>query len=297
MSEIVLERSTFKAETFSGKKKDWTKWSMKFKTRAHLIGYVKVMMGEYVIPPDDLDLDLTTSEGKMDHSVRAANQVAFNDLLSACMDDVSFGAVAQAVTEDLPYGDSSLAWTNLASRYEACTSANIVALKREFLNCKMENDMDDPELWITELERRRTQLMLFGASHKIIISDLDIMMHVLNYLPTSIYESGIEAMEYQLGDKKNPLTIVEMKVRISARYQRYKSTQEPAKEAALLTQFKGRCRSCGKVGHKQAKCPDNKRKKYQNFGALCKVILVWSIVQIHDFIIVHSGDYLNGVIL
>ena len=66
MEEIVLEKASFKAEPFSGKKKDWRKWSRKFKTRAHLIGYVKVMMGEYVIPTDDMFLNLSTKEGKMD---------------------------------------------------------------------------------------------------------------------------------------------------------------------------------------------------------------------------------------
>jgi hypothetical protein len=66
-------------------------------------------------------------------------------------------------------------------------------------------------------------------------------------------------MEKCIGDKLNPLSIDELKEDLNLRYERLSSNSESTrnddydKEKVLfVTQFKGKCRNFGKLGHKSA---------------------------------------------
>jgi Zinc knuckle len=68
-------------------------------------------------------------------------------------------------------------------------------------------------------------------------------------------------MEKHIGDKLNPLSIDELKEDLNLRYERLSSKSEYTKnddygkeKALLVTQFKRKCRNCGKLGHKSAQC-------------------------------------------
>jgi hypothetical protein len=68
-------------------------------------------------------------------------------------------------------------------------------------------------------------------------------------------------LEKRIGSKENPLNIYEFKEELILRYERLLMKTETAKindlveeKALVVTQFKGKCRNRGKIGHKAAQC-------------------------------------------
>ena len=92
------------------------------------------------------------------------------------------------------------------------------------------------------------------------MTDEQFLIQVLNSL-TGDYELQMTLMEKRIGNKENPLTIDELKEDLNLRYERLSSKSESTRnddygeeKALFVTQFKGKCRNCGKLGHKSAQC-------------------------------------------
>jgi hypothetical protein len=82
------------------------------------------------------------------------------------------------------------------------------------------------------------------------------LIQVLNSL-TGDYELQMTLMEKRIGNRENPLTIDELKEDLNLRYERISFKSESTRndnygeeKALFVTQFKGKCRNCGKLGHK-----------------------------------------------
>ena len=78
---------------------------------------------------------------------------------------------------------------------------------------------------------------------------------------TGDYKLQMTLMEKRLVNKENLLSIDELKYDLNLRNERLSSKSESAKnddcgkeKALFTTQFKGKCRNCGKLGHKSAQC-------------------------------------------
>ena len=176
--ETSIEKA-IRVISFTGKLEDWRMWSRKFLARARVKKYKEVLMGTQKVPSHDEDLDLTTEAGKVKQKARTNNDNAYNDLLLSCADEVSFGAVDEAVTDELPDGDACLAWKNLNAKYEPKMAASLVILKKEFADSALEDSTKDPDEWIADLERLRQRMKTLKAP----IADEDFIIHVLNNLP------------------------------------------------------------------------------------------------------------------
>ena len=192
------------------------------------------MEGKDKAPKHDAALDETTADGKKDKQAREANEKAYNDLLLSCEEEVCFGAVDEAITEDLPDGDAKLAWDNLKARYESTTGASKIQLKKEFSDSRLEDVETDPDEWIADLERIRQRLKTMEAP----ITDTDFMVHILNNL-TVEYENLVESMEVELEDTVNPLTVKILRERLRSKYQGLKRQTTQETDKALVHQFKG----------------------------------------------------------
>jgi hypothetical protein len=86
------------------------------------------------------------------------NSKAYGDFMMCFMDDVNFGIVEDATTDNLESGCSCTAWKNLCNKHDSSTAATMVQLKKEFTTPKLKKLLVNPEVWITELEilqRRR----------------------------------------------------------------------------------------------------------------------------------------------
>ena len=236
---------------FSGEQGDWRMWSRKFLARAKIKGYKNVMIGKQVLPVEGSESDgLTEAERK----IVALNEAAYNDLLLSCKDEVSFGAVDEAITDKYPDGDSQVAWMNLLAKYEPRTSASKVELKKKFADSKLEEGQD-PDAWITELERTRQLLKDIGYT----MDDEDFMIHILNNL-TRDYESTVERLETQV-DKISVTDLrseIRQKFRCLQKYEGEDPSGDQEKALAGFKPFKGFCFQCGKQGHKSADCKSNK---------------------------------------
>jgi len=94
-------------------------------------------------------------------------------------------AIVDAVpTTDLPDGDAAKAWKWLLAKYKPSTESEKVRLNWEFMTSKLKTASDDPDAWLTELERKCQCMKTLGMTK----NDNDIIWHVLNNLPKSMTE-------------------------------------------------------------------------------------------------------------
>ena len=248
---------------FSGKKEAWTMWSRKFVTRAMTKKYKDVLLGTIVPPKHDEDLNVQTADGRVKAKAREANERAYNDLMLSCEEDVCFGIVDAARTENLPDGDAAKAWKGLLAKYEPSTAAEKVKLDREFTKSALKNASDDPDAWLTELERKRQQMKTLGMTKE----DDDIIRHVLNNLPKE-YDATVEHLEYLM--KKEELTLEVLRDTLNSRFEKLSiregKNDEADEEKALVAgnfkkKFKGACRLCGVIGHQANQCWEDEKNK------------------------------------
>jgi hypothetical protein len=98
------------------------------------------------------------------------------------------------------------------------------------------------------------------------------IVQALNSL-TSDYKLQMLLLEKQIGNKDNPLSIEELKEELNLRFERLSTSQNNnlGEESALFTsQFKGKCRNCGKLGHTQRNVSQSKLMKKNQM--LCAII-------------------------
>ena len=95
----MSEEKAIRIIPFSGKKNDWRQWSRKFLAIAHRLGFKEYMDGTKTIT--------STSSADEIHK----NTQAYNEMLLAMSDDVSFGLVNESTTTLCPDGDAKLART------------------------------------------------------------------------------------------------------------------------------------------------------------------------------------------
>ena len=97
------------------------------------------------------------------------------------------------------------------------------------------------------------------------------MMHIMNNLPSS-YDSLIENLEDRLDSIVDPLTISMLRDKLSEKYKKIKKrkgikaydsddSDDDEEKALFAKTFKGRCRKCGKFGHKAVDCSSVERSR------------------------------------
>jgi Zinc knuckle len=145
-------------------------------------------------------------------------------------------------------GNAALAWEKLKKKYDPISAPSLVKTERTFRESKLSKD-EDPDVWITNLEDLRIKLEVMGS----------IMIQILNNL-TEEYELQ-SLLEKHIVDANNPLTLEKLKEELTLRFERLTSKIDSAKlkgsfdeKALFMGQFKGKCRNCGKLGHKASQC-------------------------------------------
>ena len=263
---------------FSGKTKDWRMWSKQFLALSGKREYKDILLGTVSPPPDSDVLDLSTDAGKAKLAARKANDNAYHDLILANQTKVAFNIIDKSISTDLPNGYAFAAWKNLTSKYDSKSTVKAVTLSEQYNSSKLNNTKTDPETWIVYLEILQSRL----NDMKYQVSDNHLMIHILLNLPEE-YDTLVETMEKELNNSTDPLTIEGMKERLHAKWERMNrrngddnDDDENNEEALFMAknneikgealfgkkQFKGRCRICGKIGHKGADCFLNPKNKY-----------------------------------
>jgi hypothetical protein len=217
-------------------------------------------LGKVLIPKSSEVFDEKTDEVKRMLRIIDLNEMAFTELVlsidvSSSSGKIAFGTVKSCKTKDYKDVHAGLSWERLKKKYDPVSAPSLVKIERLFRECILGKD-EDLEIWITNLEDLRLKLEVMGS----FMTDDQFMIQVLNSL-TNDYELQMLLLEKRIGSKENPLTIDELKEELSLRYERLLMKTETAKvillgeeKALVVTQFKGKCRNCGKIGHKAAQC-------------------------------------------
>ena len=267
---------------FNGTKEDWPVWEQKFLTRSKNKGYRNILNGKIKAPKDSKVIDSTTDEGKEELKARKANDDAYEDLILSIEGDtkegrVAFGIVKGCKTKELTDGDANLAWTRLTNKYESKSIPSMLKLKKNFTNSKFK-DYGDPDEWITVLEEIQTKILEAAPTKtEYHISDESLMMNVINGLPRT-YDIERNDLEKEL--ENGSLDITALRLKLSTRHERLEDedeTHESEEEESAMTaqggpkrfkkKYKGRCKKCGKYGHKSADCrsdPSNSNNNWYN---------------------------------
>ena len=143
--------------------------------------------------------------------------MAYNDLMLAMTEDVSFGLVDEAISSTYPEGDARSAWGRLMQRYESQMNTSRVKLIGHFTSSRLKKNHQDPDPWISELELMRIRFKKMGSN----IDDEYLMMHSMNNLP-SAYNGLMENLEDKLDSALDPVTISVLRDKISKKYERIK---------------------------------------------------------------------------
>ena len=176
MDEINVGGST-KLLIFNEKIELWYQWSRCFLERAEIMGYKDILDGNWtqVIVKDPLTDD-DTHEDNMNKFILATKKAkgcAYNDLLTACNDYVSFSCVDEA------HRDPFLEWTNLQEHFEPKTGSSKIQMTKQFSLCSLKSGQN-PDEWFSQLEKIRYQLK---TNYKFEFDDDYVIVHIMNNLP------------------------------------------------------------------------------------------------------------------
>ena len=115
---------------------------------------------------------------------------------------VSFCIVKVCKTEDYSNGNAQKDSKCLSGKYIDKSAPTLIKIKRKVAKSRLKKNTKDPEEWITELEELCDHLENMGS----IMSDEDLMIHVLNNLPSE-YELQVEQMEEKVNKDDSPLAL------------------------------------------------------------------------------------------
>lgn len=247
---------------FDGKKENWAMWSEKFLIRSISRGYHGILTGEVTVPKSDTG---TETEGQESESkaketadiIKKANTLGYGDLITAMENTTAFNLVRGSKTAELPQGDLAKAWKVLTNRYEPKTKAAMSETKLEFAQSKLKQGQE-PEEWIAALEALQFRLHELGST----LSDEDMLIHILNNL-TKEYDTIVELHQDKIGLESGGLTLEVLREVLAAKFKRINKPADAEQALAISTgkKFKGKCRVCGKIGHKAADCWEREGNK------------------------------------
>ena len=243
---------------FSNRTEDWDEWSEKFCNGiAAEKGFADVMLGVVKIPNAD---EVLAEDDQEKLHARKMNIKGYREL-QLSTSDLSFTLVSLAKTTELPQGDCSLAWKNLKEEYALAEGEDKIDLLEAFQANKLEDPKINVTEWIASLLQQRVKLSQLGH----VIDDEYLKIHILASLPKE-YDALVD--QAKIDSRSGSLTMKELKTRLKEKFTVMKRQHGwTDDEVVMLAQtkqakaakkpkkrFKGKCRHCGKVGHKKAEC-------------------------------------------
>ena len=212
------------------------------------------------IPTRD-QVTATTATDEM-KSMYQANIDAYDQIVMGCS-GIPLGLVMRAD------GNARLAIKNLDEKYASQDESKLTGLIQEFTRCKLENTETDPYEWILKLDQINAKLKSIGDQYE--KKDYEMKAHLLSNLP-----DGYSDVRTKISGKEGDYTVAQIEKEIADKWNRdFEKADDQdnsnGKNIALAVdgkkatygkkswkKFKGKCRKCGKIGHKAADCRSNK---------------------------------------
>ena len=254
---------------FTGKKDDYVMWQAKFISFATYKGFKDHLLGtsKLIVAADGNAL--TDAQNKTNINWLNKNAMAYSFLHLCIKDPVSFGAIYNAVTDQLPDGDASVAWNNMMLIFKPVSSAKKHELEQAFNQSNLRSENKNPDEWFAELEKIRLQLKL---DFKVTMDDDKMISQIVYNLHPTPYQTTVALLKRDL-NKAVVLTLSDVKDDIRQIYGSLKVSHQTSAETALTgksrfkKQYKGQCRICGRR-HKADDCWElekNKSKRPANY--------------------------------
>ena len=236
---------------------------MKAEVFAATKGFKRALLEDRVSPSMAIKAERTDEEEEL---IRQDDE-AKHFLIMSCRGD-AFAIIESHETAFAMY-------QALKDRYDSKKTRDLVKATTKLEKCYMKSDLDDPHLWIMEMERlnREVEKCENGTRR----SDEQMEATILARLPKRRYESVIASLNGKIGSKdfthKDFVTeilghydmFVEPFKNRQARENQEGREKETGKHLALNTSngkggwraFKGKCNKCGKQGHRARECRTN----------------------------------------
>ena len=218
-------------------------------------GFVRGLVEELKLPSPGAE-ELTKDE----EQAQKWNNDARNFLIMSCQGDAFTIIEAEETAYDM--------WKALKSRYDSKKTKDLVKATTALEKCYMKNDMEDPHMWILEIERLNREVG--KCENGTMRSQEQIQATILARLPKRRYESVITSLNGKIG--REGMEHRDFVSEITGHYEMFiepfkgrfqekrdeKGGDRNQKHLALNTtggqnswrQFKGKCNKCGKQGHK-----------------------------------------------
>ena len=240
------------------------KFFMKAEVFAATKGFKRALLEDKVSPSWSGKDELLTDE---EEEMMRQDDEAKHFLIMSCRGD-AFAIIESHETAHQMY-------QALKDRYDSKKTKDLVKATTKLEKCYMKSDLDDPHLWIMEMERlnREVEKCENGTRR----SDEQMEATILARLPKRRYESVIASLNGKIGMKG--FTHKDFISEILGHYEMFvepfKNRQgrenhdgrerERGKHLALNTSsgkggwraFKGKCNKCGKQGHRAQDCRTN----------------------------------------
>ena len=222
------EKETYRIPKFSGKRKDYYRWSRLFLSYAELRKYDDVLRGDTEIP-DTTDSAVKQESGSKDTTkiaeVLTRAKKAKSELLTAVeKSSICFLRVSHAK-------NARYAWLALKERYEPSTVAEELRLVKKFNAMKLNSVRKNPvERFCIPLELVRARLLELGME----IPEKHFMLQVLGNLPKE-YDIQCQVMRIELSAGK--LNLQSMYDRLEMRYDDLTSTKTSRKNGRRKSAF------------------------------------------------------------
>ena len=265
----------------TGKESEWDHWSEKFTALARASFSAGILLGTEQAPRADQETDIKKSDGSYEltdaekkRRLRQANGNAYINLQLSC-EELPYGLVSQAKTEELPDGCTRDAWERLTSEYDLTEGEDKITLLSMFQQNQLEDVGTNITVWLTSMAIQVNKLK------KLIMYWMKNIRSLTSWL-ASLPRENSSVVEQVKTDRRTGSTLItmdEVKNKLKERYLQLKREHGRSEDAMALNMksssnqsrnikkgnkrncFKGRCNHRGKFGHKKTDCWNLKNKK------------------------------------
>jgi hypothetical protein len=191
---------TVKGLPFSGKKSDFALWKFLFLACCSYQNCYEILMDDNLIAPRyDEQLAPKTEKNAINARTQNSKACMLLSLSISPTDTVTFGAVQNATTEELPTGDAEKVWKNIYKINQPTTRTELHELEWLFNHCSLSDENLNLDKWFSQLENLRIRLKI---DHRYEISDDKMITQILYNVPSKHNATMVTILKLKMAKGK-----------------------------------------------------------------------------------------------